>query len=137
MVTIAPAARLAYVGLMVDGLRVLLVSGALVVAASAAAQDSTPQPRNAPPAAAARAAADAAVPVGRRDLDLTPPDIRRLLPESQWRSPLTLPEDEPEPEDTVQVRAVRRTPEIPGGIASVFWALAHPSEAWRILAPAQ
>ncbi len=117
---------------MNERLRVLLALGALALAAFAPAQDSATPQRDTPPATATAPGAPA-----RRDLDLAPPDIRRLLPESQWRSPLQLPEDEPEPEDTVQVRAVRRTPDIPGGIASVFWALAHPSEAWRILAPAQ
>ena len=110
---------------MADCRGVLLAAGAMALACSALAEDAL-QPHG-----SMRATASAPA------LDLTPPDIRQLLPESQWRSPLALPEDEPEPEDTVQVRGTRRTPDIPGGIASVFWALAHPSEAWRIVAPAQ
>lgn len=41
------------------------------------------------------------------------------------------------PPDTVQVKSAKNTPDVPGGILSVFWAMWHPTQAWRIVAPVQ
>ena len=90
-----------------------------------------PGPREPLPVAAVPAAAPAA----RRPLDLRAPDVRRLLPAEQWRYPLS-------DDDSVTVESRRNAPppdpqkrEVPGGIVAPFWALRHPTKAWRILAP--
>ncbi len=78
----------------------------------------------------------AAAPVARRPLDLRAPDVRRLLPAEQWRYPL------PGDDDSVTIESRRNAPppdpeksEVPGGIVAPFWALRHPTKAWRIFVP--
>jgi hypothetical protein len=36
----------------------------------------------------------------------------------------------------VEVEGKRRAPNVPGGFAGLFWALRHPTQAWRIFTPA-
>jgi hypothetical protein len=75
----------------------------------------------------------------QRSLDLTPPDIRNVMPAEALEAPLADP-DEQQPvsaPETVQVKGSTAAPDVPGGIASLWWGLRHPSQAWRILAPAQ
>jgi hypothetical protein len=68
--------------------------------------------------------------------DLRAPDVRRVLPAEQWRYPL------PAPDDTVVVESRRKAPPpdpekkpVPVAIAAPFWALRHPTKAWRIFVP--
>jgi hypothetical protein len=65
-------------------------------------------------------------------LDLKAPDVRRVAP------PMLLAEPE-EPvdieEQQVHVQATRPEVYIPGGIASLPWAVMHPTQAWRIFLP--
>jgi hypothetical protein len=65
-------------------------------------------------------------------LDLKAPDIRRVA------TPMQLHEQE-EPididEQQVQVQGTRPEVYIPGGIASLPWAVVHPTQAWRIFLP--
>jgi hypothetical protein len=66
-------------------------------------------------------------------LDLKAPDIRRLVPEVELREPL---QDPAEIEvQQVQVEGSRPEVYVPGGIASLPWAVMHPTQAWRILLP--
>jgi hypothetical protein len=65
-------------------------------------------------------------------LDLKAPDIRRIVPEAELRQPLTEPEIE---EQQVQVEGTRPEVYVPGGIASLPWAVMHPTQAWRIFLP--
>jgi hypothetical protein len=39
--------------------------------------------------------------------------------------------------DTVSVKGDPNAPDIAGGFGALWWALNHPSQAWRILAPAE
>jgi hypothetical protein len=66
-------------------------------------------------------------------LDLKAPDIRRVVPEVELREPL----EEPAEIDVQQVQVEGSRPEVyvPGGIASLPWAVMHPTQAWRILLP--
>jgi hypothetical protein len=66
-------------------------------------------------------------------LDLKAPDIRRVVPEVELRAP----PDEPVEIDEQQVQVEGARPEVyvPGGIASLPWAVMHPTQAWRILLP--
>jgi|JI10StandDraft_1071094.scaffolds.fasta_scaffold193834_2 hypothetical protein len=107
--------------------RLLLASGSLTSVFAFSAEPT--RPRELAPAATP-------APAGRRPLDLRAPDVRRLLPAEQWRYPL------PGEDDSVTVEARRNAPppdpekrEVPGGIIAPFWALRHPSKAWRIFVP--
>ena len=73
-----------------------------------------------------------------RRLDLRAPDIRRILTPEQIASALATARDRNI--DEVEVEGVRTrpapvTPAVWPGIFAPFWALAHPTQAWRILAP--
>ncbi len=66
-------------------------------------------------------------------LDLKAPDIRRLVSEVELRQPV---EEPTEIEQTqVQVEGSRPEVYVPGGIASLPWAVMHPTQAWRIFLP--
>jgi hypothetical protein len=66
-----------------------------------------------------------------------------LLPQSKWDTILAAqPSDADEGDlptlgyqEDVQVEGSRAAPKVPGGIAGLFWALRHPSQAWRVFAP--
>ena len=66
-------------------------------------------------------------------LDLKAPDIRRVVPEVQLHEPLEEPTEIDEPQ--VQVQGTRPEVYVPGGIASLPWAVMHPTQAWRIFLP--
>jgi len=72
-------------------------------------------------------------------MDLTPPDIHKVVPARELEGPLTGldDEEEPEPTPTVEVNREKAAPYVPGGIAGVWWGITHPSQAWRIFAPVQ
>ncbi|MEJ0037003.1 MAG: hypothetical protein WDO68_13135 [Gammaproteobacteria bacterium] len=66
-------------------------------------------------------------------LDLKAPDIHRVIPDVQLHAPL----DEPIDIEDQQVAIEGTRPEVyvPGGIASLPWAVMHPTQAWRIFLP--
>ena len=81
------------------------------------------------------ASASASAPA--RPLDLRAPDIRRLVPEAELRKPVE-PEwltREQEEEQQVRVEGARPDVYVPGGIASLPWAIRNPTQAWRIFLP--
>jgi hypothetical protein len=65
-------------------------------------------------------------------LDLKAPDVRRVAPAILLHEP-----DEPIDMEQQQVEVEGTRPEvyIPGGIASLPWAVMHPTQAWRIFMP--
>jgi hypothetical protein len=65
-------------------------------------------------------------------LDLKAPDIRRVVPDVQLHAP---PEELEIEEQQVQVEGSRPEVYVPGGIASLPWAVMHPTQAWRIFLP--
>ena len=89
----------------------------------------------APPAATPPAATTATPPA--RTLDLAPPDIRKVVPSDQWDSPLPDDQSDADDQDMVRVKSEHPGPDVPGGIASLWWGMWHPTQAWRILAPVQ
>jgi len=108
-----------------------LASSLLLLALSVALPTAWAADEGSPPVASS-------APPVHRALDLTPPDIRKVIPPEQLNAPLPNPDEEPQanaPE--VQVRGSRSVPDVPGGIVSVFWAVRHPTQAWRILMPVQ
>jgi hypothetical protein len=64
-------------------------------------------------------------------LDLKPPDIRRVAPDWQLRGT----DDSPVEEQQVQVEGTRPDVYVPAGLASLPWAVMHPTQAWRIFMP--
>jgi len=72
-------------------------------------------------------------------LNLAAPDVRTVIPESELKEPLPSTEQitENQEAETVQVKGEKDTPDVPGGFGALWWALNHPSQAWRIVAPAE
>ena len=106
----------------------LMLIGLLAIGQNAAAEEpaanfpATSQPTTAP-----------------KKLDLRLPDIRTIFPQatidavlSRTRDRDTIEEVEVEGE---RGRTIPSTPSIPGGWFAPFWALAHPTQAWRIFTP--
>ena len=89
------------------------------------------------PAAPAPAAPPAPKPQPKLNLKI--PDVNRTLTPAQRRAAMG-PNDTDKAGETVEVQRQRAgdanvPPKPPGGLASVFWAVAHPIEAWRIFFP--
>jgi hypothetical protein len=69
-------------------------------------------------------------------LDLKAPDIHDVMSADEIAAALPNPDetelDEPE---TVQVQGGVPAPYVPGGFAALYWAVTHPLQSWRIVAP--
>jgi hypothetical protein len=77
---------------------------------------------------------------GKKPLNLTAPDVRTVVPESELKEPLANTEQitETQEADTVSVKGDQGVPpDVPGGFGAIWWAVNHPSQAWRILTPAE
>lgn len=72
-------------------------------------------------------------------LKLQAPDVTHVVPQEELQQPLATPEQQEQQQDsqTVDVRGTTDAPQVPGGLASLWWAILHPSQAWRVVAPAQ
>jgi hypothetical protein len=72
-------------------------------------------------------------------MDLHAPDVRKVFPIGELQKRLPEPEDErvAQEDTTVQVSSNRDLPPptAPVGILAPFWALRHPTQAWRIFMP--
>ena len=106
---------------------VLIVAAGLALAAAAARADE---------AAATTATTAAAAPA--KPLDLKPPRITELYSSEQLEA--MLDKMEAQHLEGVEVEGERIptpkfTPDIWPGIAAPFWALLHPTQAWRIFGP--
>ena len=84
-----------------------------------------------------------------KKLNLYTGQAQELLSDTRWQNLLAM-QPLPEPEATsdsrdwsnttdpvVKVEGERTGPEVPSGIAGLFWALRHPTQAWRVFAPAK
>jgi hypothetical protein len=90
-----------------------------------------------PAAAGAGTSKDGA---SQRALNLNAPDVRSVVPAEQLKEPLPTNDQivETQESDTVNVQTDKGVPpDVPGGFGALWWALNHPSQAWRILAPAE
>lgn len=73
----------------------------------------------------------------RKPLDLRLGDLRKYMTPEEFRA-LSAPPDE---SNTVVVEAnapllpMKSPLDVPGGIVAPFWALAHPTQAWRLFLP--
>jgi hypothetical protein len=61
------------------------------------------------------------------------------MPADQLKEPLPTSEQitEVQEAETVSVKGNPEVPDVPGGFGAIWWALNHPSQAWRILTPAE
>lgn len=75
----------------------------------------------------------------KRPLNLTAPDIRTVVSQEELQEPMPTADQQAQSEesDTVQVKGAPNTPDVPGGFGALWWALNHPTQAWRIFAPAE
>ena len=88
--------------------------------------------------AAVRADDKAAATPPPKPLDLRPPDITKLYTPRQLERMIAKMESDNIEEIEVEgarVPAPTFTPRVWPGIAAPFWALLHPTQAWRIFAP--
>jgi hypothetical protein len=88
--------------------------------------------------AAVRADDEAAAAPPPKPLDLRPPDITKLYTPRQLDR--LIAKMEAESIEEIEVEGARVppptfTPRVWPGIAAPFWALFHPTQAWRIFAP--
>ena len=108
----------------------------LTLAVCAAADAAEPAPTSA--ALPSRPAAAAVAPAPAKPLDLRIGDIRTYMMPDEYRAALGAPDAD---KDTVVVEAKRELvpmkseQPVPDGLIAPFWALAHPLQSWRILAP--
>jgi hypothetical protein len=112
------------------GTTLLIVATGLALTGAAAHADD---------AAAARTAPAAPAKPLEKSLDLRPPDITTLYTDEQLQA--MLEKLEAEHIERVEVEGARvppppsATPQVWPGIAAPFWALVHPTQAWRIFMP--
>lgn len=73
-------------------------------------------------------------------LNLTAPDVRTVVPEEELKEPLPSTDQitETQESQTVSVKGEQGVPpDVPVGLGAIWWAVGHPSQAWRILTPAE
>jgi hypothetical protein len=76
----------------------------------------------------------------KRPLNLAAPDVRTVVPAEELKEPLPSNDQitEVQEPETVQVKTDQGVPpDVPGGFGALWWAVNHPSQAWRILTPAE
>ncbi|MBS0420773.1 MAG: hypothetical protein JSR66_23890 [Proteobacteria bacterium] len=73
-----------------------------------------------------------------KKLNLTAPDVRSVVPEQELKEPLPSEKQitEVQESQTVSVKTDEGVPpDVPMGLGAIWWAVVHPSQAWRILTP--
>jgi hypothetical protein len=72
-------------------------------------------------------------------LNLAAPDVRSVMTAEQLKEPLPTGEQvaEVQESETVSVKGEKDAPDVPGGFGAIWWAFNHPSQSWRIFAPAE
>lgn len=79
-------------------------------------------------------------PAVQRSLDLSAPAVTRVIPqteiESMFADSFAAEEAALEPPPTVEVESTRPAPDVPSGLGALFWAIRHPTQAWRVIFPA-
>jgi hypothetical protein len=108
-------------------------------ASSAAASSSSSSPaQKSSPSSQAQKSSHSSASARPQALDLKAPDVRQVMSPSEVQAAVSAPDpDEEEPPPQVQVSGDKPAPAVPGGIASLWWGFTHPSQIWRIFAPAQ
>ena len=106
---------------------VVIAAAAMLAGTRGAAQDTPAHPAADPPSAETP-----------KSLDLRAPDLTKLYTTGQIEA--LLAKAEPVDDKAVVVEGTREpaphvTPDIWSGIATPFWALLHPMQAWRVFLP--
>ncbi|MFL6600037.1 MAG: hypothetical protein ACJ8R9_01765 [Steroidobacteraceae bacterium] len=72
-------------------------------------------------------------------MNLTAPDVKTVVSADELKEPLASNEQisEVQQDETVSVKGEGPPPDVPLGFGAIWWALNHPSQAWRILTPAE
>jgi hypothetical protein len=73
-----------------------------------------------------------------KKLNLTAPDVSTVVPEQELKEPLPNETQVTEVQEsqTVSVKTDEGVPpDVPQGLGAIWWAVVHPSQAWRILTP--
>jgi hypothetical protein len=78
-------------------------------------------------------------PARPRDLNLTAPDVRTVVSADELKEPLPTNEQitEVQEDQTVSVKGEGVPTDVPGGLGAIWWAMNHPSQAWKILVPVE
>ena len=73
----------------------------------------------------------------QRPLNLAAPDVRTVVSADELKEPLPSSEQiaEVQEADTVSVKSEGVPTDVPGGFGAIWWALNHPSQAWKIVIP--
>jgi hypothetical protein len=93
-----------------------------------------------PPAKGGTASASKDGSSAEQPLNLTAPDVRTVVSADELKEPLPSDDQitEVQEDQTVSVKGEMGVPpDVPGGFGAIWWAVNHPSQAWRILAPAE
>jgi hypothetical protein len=74
-----------------------------------------------------------------KSLDLAAPDVRSVVPPEELKEPLPEGQEitEVQESQTVAVKGEGPGADVPLGFGAIWWALNHPSRAWRIFTPAE
>jgi hypothetical protein len=75
----------------------------------------------------------------QRPLNLTAPDVQTVVSADELKEPLPSNEQitEVQEDQTVSVKGEGVPTDVPLGFGAIWWALNHPSQAWRIVVPAE
>jgi len=70
-------------------------------------------------------------------LNLTAPDVQTVVSADELKEPLPSNEQitEVQEADTVSIKGEGVPTDVPVGFGAIWWALNHPSQAWRIVTP--
>ena len=91
-------------------------------------------------ASARTGAAKAKTGANEKKLNLIAPDVSTVVSEQELKEPLPNTEQVTEVQEsqTVSVKTNEGVPpDVPGGLGAIWWAVVHPSQAWRIVTPAE
>jgi len=72
-----------------------------------------------------------------KKLNLIAPDVSTVVPEQELKEPLPNAEQVTEVQEaqTVAVKTEGVPTDVPQGLGAIWWAVVHPSQAWRIVTP--
>jgi hypothetical protein len=111
------------------------MTGLILTMCAVARAADPPAPRA---AAASAASSTPVVAPARKPLDLRLGDLRKYMTPEEYRALMAAPAEEA---NTVVVQAdapllpMKSEQPVPVGIMAPFWALANPTQAWRLLVP--
>jgi hypothetical protein len=75
----------------------------------------------------------------KQPLNLTAPDVRTVVSADELKEPLPSSEQvaQVQEDQTVQIKGEGVPADVPLGFGAIWWALNHPSQAWRIVTPVE